>query len=415
MSSSSSNEKSVAGKKALEGLKVVEYSQFISGPYCGKLLGDLGAEVIKIEEPGAGDRARAVGPFLNDTPHHERSGLFSYLNTSKLGITLDVKTVAGKKIFHQLLNETDILVENNPPKLMKRWGLDYKNLSKVNPRLIMTSITPFGQTGPYRDYKACELITYHASGVGYTTPKGGEASQEPLKTAGRLTEFYAGQNGALATMCAVLARETTKKGQHVDVSVQEAFLNNFHGMLTFFMFDPTVLGAVVRWGNPRAVMGIFPCKDGHASFQFMTEEQWQGFVEVMGNPEWAENELFKDQNARRENWDAVKLLMEEWLSGQNKQEFFHAAQAKRCPVAPVNTIEEVLNDKHLAARGFFVDIEHPEIGKAKYPSAPYKFSETPWRVERPAPLLGQHNEEIYCRRLGYTKKDLVKMRGAGII
>ena len=411
--SGSLKQKSVGVKRALEGLKVVEYGQFISGPYCAKLLADLGAEVIKIEEPGVGDKSRSFGPFLNHIPHTERSGLFSYLNTNKLGITLDIRSVTGKKILHQLLEQTDIFVENNPPHLMVRRGLEYEYLSKVNPRLIMTSITAFGQSGPYKEYKACELTTYHASGAGYSTPRFAEPGQAPLKTGGRLTEFYAGQNAALATMCGVLAREMTKKGQHVDISVQECFINKNWLGFPYWFFSNEV---VVRSGRqPWAPMGILPCKDGYVSFQFHTEEQWHSLVELMDNPDWAENELFKEQFARGDNWDALKLLMEEWLSGQNKQEFFHAAQAKRCPVGPVNTMDEVLNCEHLAARGFFAEIEHPEMGKVKCPSAPYKFSETPWRLDRPAPLLGQHNEDIYCKRLGYRKKALVKMRGTGVI
>ena len=162
-------------------------------------------------------------------------------------------------------------------------------------------------------------------------------------------------------------------------------------------------------------VAVLACKDGQLSFQIQDEAMWQRLVEVIGNPDWAENELFKDRVARWENWDALKLLIEEWLSKYLKQDVFHTAQAKRVPVGPVNTIDEVLNDEHLAAREFFVEVEQPQIGKVKYPSAPYKLSETPWRVERPAPLLGQHNEETYCKRLGYTRKDLVKMRGAGVI
>jgi crotonobetainyl-CoA:carnitine CoA-transferase CaiB-like acyl-CoA transferase len=216
-------------------------------------------------------------------------------------------------------------------------------------------------------------------------------------------------------MCAVWARETTKKGQHIDVSAQECFLNTIWAGLAGYASGDDIMsrgsGGRMRW----APIGILPCKDGHVIFQFQSEEQWHNLVEVMGNPDWAENELFKDQFARGENWDGLSLLMTEWLSGQNKQEFFHAAQAKRCPVGPVNTMKEVLNSEHLAARGFFVDIDHPEIGRVKYPSAPYKFSQTPWRLDRSAPLLGQHNEDIYCKRLGYTKKALAKMRGAGVI
>ncbi len=417
MSVSGSIDQGAAGvKRALAGLKVVEYGQFISGPYCAKLLGDLGAEVIKIEEPGVGDRSRTVGPFADDISHPERSGLFGYLNTSKLGITLDARSTTGKKIFRQLLEEADILVEDNPPKLAKSLGLDYATVSKINARLIVTSITPFGQTGPYRDYKGSELIVTHASGIGYTTPTAEEPDREPLKPGGRLADSYAGQNGAVATMCAVLAREKTGKGQQVDVSAQEAYLNNYWAFLAYTIFDPVTMGQLARFGQPPGnPIALFRCKDGYVSFQFHTDEHWQRFVELMGNPDWAENELFIDAAARTENWDALKPLVEDWLSEYNRQDFFHAAQAKRCPVGPVNTIEEVVNSEQLAARDFFVDIEHPEMGKTRYPSAPYKFSETPWKVGRPAPLLGQHNEDIYCGRLGYTEGELVKMREAGII
>ena len=401
-----------SAKRALDGLKIVEYSQFVSGPYCAKLLADLGAEVIKVEEPGVGDKARSLGPFLNDIPHPERSGLFSYLNTNKLGITLNVKTIIGKRIFHRLLEEADILVENNQPRLMKKLGIDYKSLSKINPRLIMTSATPFGQTGPYKDYKTCELLAYHTTGAGCTTPQF-SGDRKPLKAGARLSEFYTGQTAAAATMCAVLAREMTQRGQHVDVSTQECFNNNLWTILPRYIFIGEI--ASRKGSSMLAPASVLPCRDGYVSFQVMTQAQWLDLVEVMGNPEWAQDERFKDPFTRGENWDQLRPLMEEWLSKQNKQDLFHAAQAKRAPVAPVNTMEEVVNCKQLAAREFFVEIEHPEIGRVKYPSAPYKFSETPWRVEQPAPLLGQHNEDIYCNRLGYTGKDLVRMRGEGII
>lgn len=400
-------------KKALHGLKVVEYSQFISGPYCAKLLGDLGAEVVKIENPGVGDRARTMGPFINNEPHPERSGLFAYLNTNKLGITLDVKTPTGRKALQSLLEKADVFVENNPPRLMKKWGLAYEDLRKINPKLIVTSITAFGQTGPYRDYKGCDLITYHSSLSGNTTPRFAEPEQPPLKTGGRITEFYAGQNGALASMGAVLARRKTDRGQQIDISAQECFINNLWAAIPAYKF--TNNSVTRKGGTGFAPMAILPVKDGYVSFQFSSEAQWKSLVKLMGNPEWAENELFKDQWARGENWDALKYLMMDWLSGQTKQSFFHAAQRARCPVGPVNTMEEIVNCEHLKAREFFVDIEISDSAKARGPSAPYKFSETPWCIDKPAPKLGQHNEDIYCGRLGYAKEDLVRMRGAGII
>jgi CoA:oxalate CoA-transferase len=413
ISSNSVGEKSINGKKALSGLRVVEFARMISGPYCGKLLADLGAEVIKIEMPGIGDKSRTTGPFVNELPHPEQSGLFSYLNTNKLGITLNPASKEGRKIFFRLLEHADILVENNSPRLMEQWGLKHTDILNTNPGLIMTSITPFGWNGPYRDYHACELITYHSSGAGHTTPRSGDPDQPPLKLGARVTEFYAGMNGALAAMGAVLVREMNGRGQNIDISAQECFLNNAWAGLPYWLFGNELMGRGGR--QPWAPLAILPCKDGHVSFQFQSEQQWKDLVELMGNPDWAESELFKDQFARGENWDGLALLMNEWLAGQSKQAFFHAAQAKRCPVGPVNRIDEVLDCKHLADRGFFVKIDIPGAGKVKIPSAPYKFSKTPWQLERPAPTLGQHNAEIYCDRLGISREDLVNMRSSGVI
>ncbi len=190
---------------ALYDLKILEYAQFISGPYCAKLMADLGAEVIKVEAPGLGDRARRYGPFPQDIPHPEKSGLFIYLNSNKKGITLDLHTTTGMKIFKELVRWADILVENNPPQFMKRLRLNYETLKEVNPRLIMISITPFGLTGPYRDYKTTELITFHMSGLGYETPGSVDDPEKepPLKAAGHQASFLGGTMGALLTLFAL--------------------------------------------------------------------------------------------------------------------------------------------------------------------------------------------------------------------
>lgn len=399
-------------KKALTALKVLDLGQFISGPFCAKTLGDLGADVIKVE-PSEGDEARKFGPFLNSVPHPERSGLFLYLNTNKKGITLNVSTAAGKKLLKQLVEKTDILIENSSPGTMKKLGLDYDSLKEINPKLIMTSITPFGQTGPYKNYKSSDLVMYNMSGSGNVTPLHSTPDQEPLKTGGHLTDFYAGISAATATMCAVHNCKKTGRGQHVDVSCLEAFINMIWAFFTGYQFEND---ALVRYGKVAwAPIAVLPCKDGYVSFQFQEEHQWSSLMEIMGNPDWAENELFKDQWARAENWDACSALMIDWLKDQEKESFFHMAQANRCPVAPVNTMEDALRSEHLTERKFFVEVDSPETGKVKYPSAPYKFSKTPWIIDQPAPTLGQHNEEIYCNRLGYAKQDLVRMRTSGAI
>ena len=401
---------------ALSNLKVVEYSQFISGPYCGKLIADLGAEVIKVEKPGFGDRARSYGPFLRDIPHPERSGLFLYLNTNKLGVTLDVRSVTGKELFKELVKRADILVENNSPQEMEELGLDYESLHEVNPRLVVTSITPFGQTGPYRDYKACDLVSLHISGTAYVNPLFGVEDPEhepPLKVPAHQGDFIAGLSGALGTMSAAIAQQVTGLGQHVDLSEQDALASMARQEAVFSTYEGYL------WKRARGPRGFemftLLCRDGYVAVNPATDQFWASLVEMMGNPDWTKSELCQDRVARRTNWNEIELLLGEWTREHTTEEVSRAAQANRIPCMPVYTAKEVVNAEQLEAREFFVEVEHKEAGKVKYPGAPYKLSGTPWSVNRPAPLLGEHNVEVYCGVLGYTKQDLVKMRQAGVI
>ena len=402
--------------QALCDLKVVEFGELISAPYCAKLLADLGADVIKIEQPDAEDKARKMGSFPDDIPDNEKSGLFLALNFNKLGITLNVDSKLGRKIFKELVRGADVLVESNPPALMRSLGLDYDNLKKVNPRLIMTSITPFGQTGPYRDYKGTDLITFHISGYGYVTPGGGVKDPErepPLRAGGHQADFFGGVIGALATVFAIFARRNSGNGQFIDVSKQESI--SFLGLRSYASY---LLNKSIPTRMNFGLMGTaaqLPTKNGYVTMTNTNEEQWQNWLKVMGNPSWAESELFKDRLSRSANWDVLEELMAQWTTQYTKEEISEMAQARHCACLPVNTTAEVWESDHLAARQFFVNIDHPRAGSLRYPGAPYRLSRTPWQVRHPAPLLGQHNEEIFCHRLGYSKQELVKMRQFGVI
>ena len=401
---------------ALSSLKVVEWSEFISGPYCGKLLADLGAEVIKVEKPGCGDKTRSYGPFPQDMPHQEKSGMFLYLNTNKLGVSLNVRSITGAEIFKELLKESDILIENHSPHEVEELGFNYETLKKLNPRLVMASITPFGQTGPYRDYKACDLTSFHASGLAYLNPpEVDDIEQEPpLRGPAHQGDLAAGLNAAIATMSAIFACRTTGLGQHVDLSEQEALASMIRRNLVGVTYEgltmTRVKGSQSRGGS---VMGH--CKDGYFFMLCNTDKFWANWVEVMDNPDWAASELFQTTISRRENWDAAKIMIEEWAKEQTVDEIVRAAQAKRVPCMPVNTVRESANSELLADRNYFIEVHHKEAGKLTYPGAPYKLSKTPWHVKRPAPLLGEHNEEVFCRRLGYARQDLVVMRAEGVV
>ncbi len=416
-------------EQALSDLKVLEYADFVSGPFCAKLMADLGAEVIKIEEPSLGDAARRAGPFPNDIPHPERSGLFLYLNANKRSITLNPKTLAGANIFKELIKTTDILVENMPPSTMEKLGLDYESLQQPSPRLIMTSVTPFGQFGPYSHYKANDLICCQMSGLAYHTPAGGVDSPEeepPLKPGGRQSDFIAGSTAATATMFAVIHRRAIGVGQHLDVSQQESIASFLRHQVSYYTYDPE--GAYLRAFESRVKVrrrgfGYLPCKDGYVINGSREEYQWRPLMELVAGDEWEKDERFK--GAPNGEYDFATFLLEwgetvrsvlfEWTMKHTREEVTAVAQSRGIPIVPCNSTEDLFDSPHLAERGFFVEIDHSETGKLSYPGAPYQLSETPWRVDQPAPLLGQHNEEILCGRLGYSKQDLVRLRESGVI
>ena len=397
---------------ALAGVKVLEYAQLAAGPYCTKLLADLGAEVIKIEPPQVGDEARRRVPFLKDVPHPERSGFFFYLNTNKRGITLDLNTTTGRKIFQELVKESDVLVEDNPPQAMKELGLDYESLKGINPRLIMTSITPFGQDGPYRDYKAYHLNTYHGSGVAKILASIlPEETPKPTKGPGFLGDYDCGLNAATAIMGALYSRLFTGTGQHIDISKQESLIALERVEMGMFGNDERGSTVFMQY----MVGGLQRCKDGYVLITLGGEHHWQGLINLLGNPDWAYDEKYKEEAAKYFYAQEINERIAEWMINQTKDEVYHRSQALNCPIGMVTTVEDLVASEQLQARGFFVEVEHPEMGKVKCPTASYRFSKTPLRFVRPAPLLGEHNEEVFGKRLGYTREELSRMRGAGII
>ncbi|HUV51554.1 MAG TPA: CoA transferase [Dehalococcoidia bacterium] len=400
-------------EQALRHLKVIELCNLVSGPYCTKLLADLGAEVIKIEPPGTGDLARRRGPFLKDTPHPERSGLFLYLNTSKLGITLDIKTPTGQSIFKELIEQTDIFVEDNPPAVMDELGLTYDELKKINPRLVMTSITPFGQTGPYRDYKGHELNVFHSGGEGYMMPiESTYPFREPLKGGGLVGDCVCALSASLATLAAAYSMFATGKGQHVDVSKQDVLMTMVGLEVAMYTYSGTV-----RTRHKRKAMLAAPkeCQDGYIMMSAFGDRDWQVFSRFIGKDSWAKEDRFSTPMKRWENSDEIDQYVEEWTRQYKLDDLFHRLQAKTLAAAPVNTSKDIVNSPQLQVRGFFAAVEHPKAGKLKYPTASYKFSESPFAFNRPAPLLSQHNEEVYCGRLGYSKEELAKLAEVGII
>jgi len=397
---------------ALDGLKVLELSEFISGPYCGKILADLGAELIKIEKPD-GDAARRWGPFPGDIPHLEKSGLFLFLNTNKLGITLNIESESGREIFRQLIKGADILIESNQPKEMARLGIDYRSLKKLNPALIMTSITHFGNTGPYKNYKGSDLINYHMSSEAFGNPTEGVDDRDkypPLRGPMHAADFMTGLTAAVCTMSAIIGRQRDKVGRHVDISAQEALASVTRQELAFCLCEG--LYPTRQEGRKRVGGFLYKCQDGYVNIWI--GPHWQKLVTMMGNPDWTEVELFKNPALRAEHQQDCNKLIELWTQEHTMADIDRLGIEYDVPLAPVRTVKEVVNDEQLAYRNFFVEIDHPVAGKLKYPGAPYKVSATPWEIKRHSPLLGEHNAEVY-KRLGYSKKDIDGLKRAGII
>jgi len=401
-------------KTALYDVRVVEYGNLVAAPYCSKLMADLGAEVIKVEKPGEGDTARWRQPFLNDVPGIERSGLFLYLNANKLGVTLNPKKPGGREIFRNLIKDADILIEDTNPGELEDMGLGYSDLQLLNPALVMTSITPFGQTGPYKDYKGNDFIAWHMSGCGYVTPHFGGSPDKPPLYAEDQAGYVPAINAAVATMVALYQQRRSGAGQHVDVSLVESILNGWGQFSAeFWPYEHRVVSRASK--NSVALENFIRCKDGWVFFHCSEEQHWQRFVKAMGNPDWASDDKFKTKILRGQNAASLEPLVTEWAMNYTKVELSEISLQYRFPEGPASTIDEVVASPQFQERGFFVEKEHPVAGKLTYPGAPCKLSETPWAIRHPAPLLGQHNEEIYCNRLGYSRAELASLHNTGVI
>ena len=393
----------------LQGLRVVELGESVSAPYCSKLLADMGAGVVKIERPGVGDQNREYGPFLNDQPHHERSGLFLYLNANKQGVTLDLETPTGREILGGLLAKSQVFVHNLHPTEMDRLSVDYETLRTHNEQLVMASITPFGLTGPYRNYKAYDINLAAAGGIceGLGSP-----DRDPLTFGTPEVGYFAAMAAASSIVIALLAGG----GQHIDIAEVESMAGIYNG--------PEALMAVYQWRMTRRTGHhaldfpypncILRCKDGYIFVGSPEGRQWRTLLEVMGDPEWAKEERFRNRTRMNNEYaDEVDGYMEEWLLQHTKAELLALALEHRVPLAPVRDFGEVRNDESLANQ--FVTIDRPDTGPISYAGPPYKLSGQDVLSPSPAPLLGQHNADVYCDGLGYTKEELVKLYQTGII
>lgn len=379
----------------MDGLKakVIELADFVAGPYCGKLLADFGADVIKIEKPGRGDDARFVGPFKDDLPNPEASGTFLYLNTNKRSVTLDIETEEGRETLRDMLRTADVLIEDKMPGALAKMGLGYDDLHRLNPNLIVTSITPFGQVGPYKDYKAYHLNLYHASGQGYMLPMWAiNLDVPPCQGPGYLGLFDGGMAGATATLAALFWRDAGGTGQHIDVSIQHAMMTLERSQLRRFIDDGV---SPNRTGKGRLLESLVECADGEFAVVILSsQQQWEGLWRAMGRPDWGIQPPFDTQKGRSDNYAELRIRLNAWSKMVTQDELFHAIQREGSAAAPILTAEGVFKLQQFRERGHFVTIDHPVAGSLEYIAQPVRPSNVTLPPKRPAPLLGQHNDEV---------------------
>ena len=403
--------KSLAGPLdgILSGIRVLDLGAGVSGPFCARLLADYGADVIKIEPPHLGDTARRSGPFAGDHPHPEKSIPFLFLNTNKRGVSLDIDVSSGRRIFEQLLATADILVENLSPSKASALALDHAALAQMNPNLVVTSITPFGQTGPYRDMEATDIVTTALSGLMYHS---GDSDREPLRNALDQSEYVAGINGAVATLAAIFQCLTTGRGQHVDVSVAECLSSHLVQPVPYYNYMGAIKGRrPVRGSGFEELM---PARDGYVIPSVQGSQPWSTVAGLIGLEE-LQDERFATGGGRIEHGEELKELLTQGLGQWDRKPLFQASGESRLVFGMAQDAGDLYHCAHLRERGFYVEVEHSVAGTVDYPGLGPRLSEIDFEITRPAPLLGQHNQEIFCGEMGYTKEDLTVLRQIGVV
>ena len=400
-------------------LKILDLTNEFGG-YCTKLFADLGADVLKIEPP-QGDSTRRIGPFFGDRADDDSSLYYLYLNTNKKSMTLDLETKSGQDIFRELVKTYDIVVESTAPGYLSGLGLGYEQLKEVNPRLIMTSITPFGQEGPYRDYLATDLIAVAMGGFMYL---GGYPDSPPIRPYGNQSYYSASLFAAVGTLIAVLVRDRDGIGQYVDVSMQEAMAVALENAIQLYDLEGTVRRRTGA-GNTQAGWGLYPCADGlvylmgagltgtgswEALVKWIAEAGVEGW-EVLTDPKWDDASWRMKDEAKRQFYDLFTQLS----LRMTKIELYEEAQRRKIPLCPVNTPGDVLTSPQLQAREFFRKVYHaPLDAEVVYPGPPYRFTEMEWSLRTPAPRKGQDTADV-LKGLGYAPEDIVRLKEGGVI
>ncbi len=402
------------GQQPLSGYRVLD----LSGPmglYCGKLMADMGADVIKVEPPG-GDDMRNIGPFVHEQPNPDGSLYWLHFNTNKRSITLDIESSQGADLLRRLAMKADVLLETSPPGYMDSRGLGCGDLCSQNPQLIYLSITAFGQTGPYRDFKGSDLIAFAMGGYMYVT---GWPHTPPTRLWGSQAYHTASNRGFIAALLAIYDRLNTNEGQSIDVSMQEAVAATTEHVNMAYIYEGV---PAVRCGfrHGGQFVATWRCKDGYVSITTHTQQAWDDLRAWMDRDGMAGDLLDEKYNnsivLRGDHSAHIEELIEAWAMHHDRHEIAEWGQARHHPWGAVVTPSELLDNAQLWDRGFFSKAEHPEFETTlTYPGAPYVLTRSPWQLRSIAPRIGQHNEDVYRNELGLGDDQISALAGAGVI
>ena len=399
----------VEAKGPLGGIRILDVATFIAGPFCATLLAEFGADVIKVEMPGKGDPMRQMGQQFKGV------GLtWAQEARNRRGITCDLRNPQGQEIIKELVKQCDVLVENFRPGTMERWNLGYETLAEINPQLVMVRITGYGQTGPYRDKPGFGRVAQAFGGLTYLA---GFPDQPPVTPGSpTIADYLAGLYGAIATLVALEHRRSTSKGQCIDISLYESVFRILDNLTIAYQ----KLGIVrERTGTATSYVvphNHYPTRDGKwVAIACTTDRIFERLAKAMSRGELARDPRYRTGDKRVENREQVDEMVSEWTSTIDLRELVELLDENEVPISPINSIADIFEDPHIQARGSIIEVDDPVLGKTKMPGVVPRLSESPGRVERLAPSLGQHNQEIYGDLLGYSKERLSILEQEGVI
>ena len=397
-----------AAAGALDGIRVVDLSRFIAGPYCAMLLGDMGADVVKVEPPGRGENSRAFGPFV------EGESLYTMVfNRNKRSLTLDLRSPQGKEVLRDLLRTADVLVENYVPGTLEKMGFAWDVLKELNPRQIVTRISGFGQSGPLSGKPCFDVIAQTMSGLMDIT---GDPAGHPTMSGTYVVDYSTGLYAVIGTLGALQARARTGAGQIVDVALLDSALS----MLMTAIPEQMLLGrTMTRRGNRDrygAPANTFPTRDGAwVHLAVAGEPMFRALVRIMGHEELGGDPRFEDNNARMQNVEELEELITAWTATLTAAELLGELQAIGVPSAKVASVSDVIDNAHLAHRGQILNMEHPKAGTVPMQGFSVQFGESPMRLRYPPPLLGEHTDDILAQWLAMTPERIIELRKCGAI